>query len=132
MLQLEKKHQLFMIAQQFLFDIFSCKNPWLNSHSIYNCNIGLLSLQQFNRIKLKQRTCLKTFGNITFLLHHTRGSRSNAIDVRLAAELIKFNHSIGFQLIESIEFSKVFYDWFDECLIAFRLHSTAIRLHSIY
>ena len=37
------------------------------------------------------------------MVEFTRGSQSNAIDVRLAAESIECNRSIGFRLIESIE-----------------------------
>ena len=52
-----------------------------------------------------------------------QGKSTIAIEIRLVAESVKFNPSIGFWLIESIEFSKVFCDWFNECSIAFQLHS---------
>ena len=55
-----------------------------------------------------------------------RGSQSNAIAVRLAAESIKFNRSIGFRLIEFFRLL------FDCNRLAIRLHPTAIQLYSIY
>ena len=76
-----------------------------------------------------------------------RGSQSNAINVRLAAESIKFNQIwlfdwfsivwINLTIIESIEFSKVFCARFDECSIVpfyyiwLLFHCTRLLFHCI-